>query len=55
MHKRGDLLLVPFPFAGDLVHGRLPAPSWICTDRIVTPGATLIVKSTGQAAAREFP
>jgi mRNA interferase MazF len=91
MHKRGDLLLVPFPFtdlsaakrrpvlaltppdsygdfialpvtsrpqtrhgialtSADLVHGRLPAPSWIRTDRIVTLNSALIVKSIGQVA-----
>lgn len=91
MHKRGDLLLVPFPFtdlsaakrrpvlaltppdsygdfialpvtsrpqswhgialtSADLVHGRLPARSWIRTDRIVTLNATLIVKTIGQVA-----
>jgi mRNA interferase MazF len=91
MHKRGDLLLVPFPFtdlsaakrrpvlaltapdsygdfialpvtsrpqtrhgialtAADLVHGHLPVPSWIRTDRIVTLNATLIVKTIGQVA-----
>jgi mRNA interferase MazF len=89
MHKRGDLLLVPFPFTdlsavkrrpvlaltapdsygdfialpvtsrpqaehgiplrpADLVHGRLPAPSWIRIDRIVTLNATLVIKTIGQ-------
>ncbi len=93
MHKRGELLLVPFPFTdlsaakrrpvlaltapdpygdfialpvtsrpqaqnaialtpADLVHGHLPAPSWIRTDRIVTLNATLIVKSIGQVTDR---
>jgi mRNA-degrading endonuclease toxin of MazEF toxin-antitoxin module len=93
MHKRGDLLLVPFPFtdlsatkrrpvlaltgpdsygdfialpvtsrpqtvhglpitAADLVHGRLPAPSWIRTDRIVTLNATLVVRPIGQVTER---
>ncbi len=93
MHKRGELLLVPFPFTDlsaakrrpvlaltapdsygdfialpvtsrpqaehgfpltstDLVHGRLPAPSWIRTDRVVTLNATLVVKSIGQVTAR---
>ncbi len=36
----------------DLVHGRLPAPSWIRTDRIVTLNATLVVKSVGQVSGR---
>ena len=36
----------------DLVHGRLPAPSWIRTDRIVTLNATLVVKSIGQVSGR---
>jgi len=93
MHKRGELLLVPFPFTDlsaakrrpvlaltppdsygdfialpvtsrpqtehgialapcDLLHGRLPAPSWIRTDRIVTLNAALIVKSIGQITDR---
>jgi len=38
--------------AGDLVRGRLPAPSWIRTDRIVTLNTTLVVKSIGQVAER---
>jgi PemK-like, MazF-like toxin of type II toxin-antitoxin system len=93
MHKRGELLLVPFPFTdlsaakrrpvlaltapdsygdfialpvtsrpqaehriplapADLVQGRLPAPSWIRTDRVVTLNASLVVKSLGQVAVR---
>jgi mRNA interferase MazF len=45
----------------DLVEGRLPAPSWIRTDRIVTLNASLVVKSVGRvsnhlvaAAVRRF-
>ncbi len=38
--------------AADLVRGRLPAPSWIRTDRIVTLNATLVVKSIGQVSGR---
>jgi len=34
----------------DLVRGRLPAPSWIRTDRIVTLNTALIVKSIGQVS-----
>jgi len=93
MFKRGELLLVPFPFtdlsaakrrpvvaltasdnygdfialpvtsrpqtrhgiplaSADLVRGRLPAPSWIRTDRIVTLNGTLVVKSIGQVNDR---
>jgi len=93
MHKRGDLLLVPFPFTdlsatkrrpvvaltspdgygdfialpvtsrpqaehgipitpADLTQGRLPAPSWIRTDRIVTLNANLVVKSIGEISDR---
>lgn len=93
MHKRGDLLLVPFPFTDlsaakrrpvlaltapdgfgdfialpvtsrpqaehgiplrptDLVHGHLPAPSWIRIDRIVTLSAMLVIKSVGQVTDR---
>jgi mRNA interferase MazF len=37
--------------AADLVRGRLPAPSWIRTDRIVTLNASLVVKSIGKVAA----
>lgn len=36
----------------DLLHGLLPAPSWIRTDRIVTLNATLVVKSIGQVSGR---
>lgn len=35
----------------DLVHGHLPAPSWVRTDRIVTLNATLVVKSIGRVSA----
>lgn len=93
MHKRGDLLLVPFPFSdlsaakrrpvlaltapdsygdfiglpvtsrpqtrhgvaltsAELVHGHLPAPSWIRTDRIVTLNASLVVKTVGHVSDR---
>jgi mRNA interferase MazF len=38
--------------AADLVRRRLPAPSWVRTDRIVTLNATLIVKTIGQVSAR---
>jgi mRNA interferase MazF len=38
--------------AADLARGRLPAPSWIRTDRIVTLNATLVVKSIGQVSGR---
>ncbi len=36
--------------AADLVDGSLPAPSWICTDRIVTLNAGLVVKSVGRVS-----
>lgn len=36
--------------AADLVDGKLPAPSWIRTDRIVTLNASLVVKIFGRAA-----
>jgi mRNA interferase MazF len=32
----------------DLLHGHLPAPSWIRTDRIVTLNANLVVKIVGR-------
>ncbi len=38
--------------ASDLVHGSLPAPSWIRTDRIVTLNASLVIKSFGHVAER---
>ena len=38
--------------AADLVHGRLPAPSWIRTDRIVTLNASLVVKTVGRVSDR---
>ena len=34
----------------DLLHGRLPAASWIRTDRIVTLNASLVVKSIGHVS-----
>lgn len=36
----------------DLVTGRLPAPSWIRTDRIVTLNSTLVTKQVGRVADR---
>ena len=36
----------------DLVSGRLPAPSWIRTDRIVTLNSSLVVKIVGHVADR---
>ncbi len=38
--------------AADLVHGKLPAPSWVRTDRIVTLNASLVVKTVGRVADR---
>ena len=37
---------------GDLTAGRLPAPSWIRTDRIVTLNSSLVVKQFGHVADR---
>jgi mRNA interferase MazF len=37
--------------AADLARGRLPAPSWIRTDRIVTLNTALIIRSIGQVSA----
>jgi mRNA interferase MazF len=34
----------------DLLHGHLPAPSWIRTDRIVTLNASLVVKIVGRVS-----
>lgn len=34
----------------DLVHGELPAPSWIRVDRIVTLNASLVVKTVGRVS-----
>jgi mRNA interferase MazF len=34
-----------------LLRGRLPAPSWIRTDRIVTLSASLVVKSIGRVSS----
>lgn len=36
----------------DLTHGRLPAPSWVRTDRIVTLNASLVVKVVGHVSDR---
>ena len=36
--------------AADLVAGKLPAPSWVRTDRIVTLNSGLVVKSVGRFA-----
>ena len=38
--------------AADLVHGKLPAPSWVRTDRVVTLNASLVVKTVGRVADR---
>ena len=38
--------------AGDLTDGRLPASSWIRTDRVVALNSRLIVKQFGRAADR---
>lgn len=38
--------------AGDLVNGRLPAPSWVRIDRIVTLNSSLVVKQVGHVADR---
>jgi mRNA interferase MazF len=35
---------------GDLIRGKLPAPSWIRIDRIVTLNAALVVKTIGTVA-----
>ena len=40
---------VPLTSAG-LVHGALPAPSWIRTDRIVTLNASLVIKVVGRVS-----
>ena len=32
--------------------GRLPAPSWICTDRIVTLNSSLVIKQFGRVSER---
>jgi mRNA interferase MazF len=42
---------LPLP-AADLVRGRLPAPSWIRTDRIVTLNASLVIKVVGRGSDR---
>jgi len=34
----------------DLIGGKLPAPSWIRTDRIVTLNASLVVKTVGRVS-----
>jgi len=36
--------------SSDLVTGRLPLPSWIRTDRVVTLNAALVIKSFGRAS-----
>jgi mRNA interferase MazF len=36
--------------ADDLVRGRLPAPSWVRTDRIVTLNSSLVIKTVGRVA-----
>ena len=36
----------------DLARGRLPAPSWIRTDRIFTLNASLVVKVVGHVSER---
>ena len=38
--------------AADLVHGKLPAPSWVRTDRVVTLNASLVIKTVGRVADR---
>jgi mRNA interferase MazF len=38
--------------ADDLVTGRLPAPSWVRIDRIVTLNSSLVVKQVGHVADR---
>jgi mRNA interferase MazF len=38
--------------SADLVKGRLPATSWIRTDRIVTLNTVLVVKSLGLVSSR---
>ena len=38
--------------AADLVQGKLPAPSWVRTDRIVTLNASLVVKTFGRVSDR---
>jgi len=38
--------------ARDLVSGRLPAPSWIRTDRIVTLNSSLVIKQFGHVPDR---
>jgi len=37
---------------GDMVQGKLPAPSWIRTDRIVTLSAGLVIKVVGRVSDR---
>lgn len=38
--------------ATDLLSGRLPAPSWIRTNRIVTLNSSLVVKAIGSVSER---
>jgi mRNA interferase MazF len=42
---------LPIP-AAELISGRLPAPSWIRTDRIVTLNSSLVIKSIGRVSER---
>jgi mRNA interferase MazF len=42
---------LPIPTA-ESIGGRLPAPSWIRTDRIVTLNSSLVVKSIGRVSER---
>jgi hypothetical protein len=37
---------------GDLTRGRLPAPSWVRIDRIVTLNVSLVVKVVGHVSDR---
>jgi hypothetical protein len=37
--------------AAALVRGKLPAPSWIRTDRIVTLNTALVIKTIGRVSA----
>lgn len=38
--------------SADLTNGRLPAPSWIRTDRIVTLSSRLVIKQFGHVSDR---
>lgn len=59
----GDFIALPvtsrpqreqgLPLVGsDLEQGRLPAPSWIRTDRIVTLNSSLVIKQVGHVSDR---